>query len=65
MPQSSNLGRKQAEALGQSMVYRWLDNGWGLLAELISRNVPTNSFSPRAIRNRFAISSAICSIAHV
>jgi hypothetical protein len=42
MPRSSNLGRKQAEALGQSMVYRWLDNGWGLLAGLISRNVPAN-----------------------
>jgi hypothetical protein len=47
------------------MVDRWLDNGWRLLAGLISRNVPANSFSPRAIRNRCPILFAIRSIAHV
>jgi hypothetical protein len=34
------------------MFDRWLENGWRLLSGLISRNVPTNQFSPRAIRNR-------------
>jgi len=47
------------------MVDRWLDNGWALLAGLISRNVPANQFSPQAIRNRRPILSAICSMAYV
>jgi hypothetical protein len=49
---SPKLRRLEAEALGQSMVDRWLENGSRPLGGLISRNVPANEFSPRTIRNR-------------
>jgi hypothetical protein len=49
--------RYQADALGQSMVEEWLENGSRRSAALNACNVPRDEFLPSVIHNRFRFQS--------